>query len=239
MTPEVIVDDLPGLRRRLASELEHRARVAIASRGNFTIALPGGSVAMEFFPVLATMAVDWSRTDFFWIDERAVPPDDPESNYALASRLWLTPASIPASRVHRMHGEDPDLERAAQMSAGELIRIAGNPPRLDVALVGVGEDGHVASVFPGRSASGTPLQHCPVIPVYDAPKPPSRRLTLTLPALSNAECVIVVARGSSKTAPIRNALKHITGEAPLTQLLRDARSSLVLLDSEAAGKAIT
>ncbi len=102
--------------------------------------------------MLATLAVDWTHIEIFWIDERAVPPDHPDSNYALASRLLLVPARVPAARIHRMHGELPDLDQAARRAADELKSIAGDPPHLDLALVGVGEDGHVASIFPGLSA---------------------------------------------------------------------------------------
>ncbi len=88
-----------------------------------------------FFPSLATLAVDWTRVDFFWIDERAVPPDHPDSNYWLASRLLLVPARVPVARIHRMHGELPELDQAARRAADELRSIAGDPPLLDLVLV--------------------------------------------------------------------------------------------------------
>ncbi len=231
---EVVVDELPGLQRRLATDFENLARDAIAARGQFIIAIPGGSVAKTFFPALAGLAVDWSRTEFFWVDERAVPPDDPDSNYALASTLWLAPSRVPASRIHRLRGEDPDLDKAAQFAADELIAIAGDPPGLDLALLGVGEDGHIASIFPGSGnrSGGTGLQPCPVAPVYDSPKPPPRRLTLTMPVLSGAERVVVVAMGRSKAAAVRDGLKQ-DGVTPLAALLRRSRSALVLVDREA------
>ena len=245
MSPEVVVDDLQGLRRRLATELESRARAAIADRGTFSIALPGGSVAEAFFPSLARIAVDWSRIDFFWIDERAVPPDDSDSNYGLASRLWLMPARVPPSRIHRLHAEETDLDQAARMASEELLAIVGDPPCLDVALVGVGEDGHVASLFPGRelppprSASpdrrslGEGGQPCPevlVAAVYDSPKPPRRRLTFTMPVLCGAERVIVATLGRSKASVVRDALEEKDCTTPLAELLRRAQSSLVLLE---------
>ncbi len=222
---------MPGLRRAIVKEFEAIAGAAITTRGQFVVALPGGSVAKHFFPSLAGAAIDWSRVHFFWIDERAVPPGDPESNYALASALWLTPAGVPAAQVHRLHGEDPDLERAAAKTAADLIAIAGNPPRLDVALAGVGEDGHVASIFPHVSTSASAL----IAPIYDAPKPPPRRLTLTMPVLSNAGRVIVAALGRSKAVVVTDALRTTDSKTPLAELLRRSQSSLVLLDPEAAG----
>jgi 6-phosphogluconolactonase len=230
MRPEVIVRDTEALEVRLASEFERLAPIAIARRGTFAIALPGGLVAARFFPALSKIGVDWSRTDFFWTDERAVPPEDPHSNYAVALKLWLTPDRVPASRIHRMRGEEPDLEAAARIAAEELRTVTGDPPRLDVALVGVGEDGHVASIFPDRA-----MPHGLVVPIYDAPKHPARRLTLTLPVLANAERTIVAALGPSKAIPVRDALQQNACATPVAELLRQSQSVLVLLDRQAAG----
>ena len=231
MTPRVVVDDAAELERAFAAEFEDRVIEAVAARGRCIVALPGGSVATRFFPAIARLDLDWTRVDTFWIDERAVPPDDPESNYGLAARLLLERARVPPDRIHRMRGELPDLEWAAQQASDELRSIAGDPPRLDVALVGVGDDGHVASVF----TSGTGLKPCPtpVIAVYDSPKPPSKRLTLTLSVLAGARRVIVAAFGSSKAGVMRDALENRAATTPVAQLLSTAPSSLVLLDREA------
>jgi 6-phosphogluconolactonase len=229
MTAEVIVQETAALQGRLAAEFEKVARSAIARRGACVVAIPGGSVATTFFPALSNTGVDWSRTDFFWTDERGVPPEDPESNYALASKLWLTPARVPPSRIHRMHGEERDLEAAARAAAQELVEVAGDPPQLDVALLGVGEDGHVASIFAGHEIS-----QGFVAPVYEAPKPPSRRLTLTLSVLANAGRVIVAALGPSKAAVIRDALELNDRATPLAALLGRSPGPLILLDRSAA-----
>lgn len=235
MRPELIIDGAEGLRVKLASEFENLARNAIAARRRFVVALPGGSVATTFFPALSKIAVDWSRTDFFWIDERAVPPHDPDSNYALALKLWLAPARVPFERIHRMRGEEADLDLAARIAAEELIAVAGDPPRLDAALVGVGEDGHVASIFPDVRRPGLALETRHVAPIYDAPKPPPRRLTMTLPVLANAACVIVAAMGEPKAAAVRDALEQEDCATPLAELLRRSPSALMLLDRAAAG----
>jgi 6-phosphogluconolactonase len=233
-SPTVIVDGLTTLQRRLVSEFEARSRAAVSDHGRFVVALPGGSVAANFFPSLATAAVDWSRTHFFWIDERAVPPEHPDSNYRLASDLWLTPARIPSSQIHRLPGEEVDLEYAAQTAGDELIAIAGNPPQLDLALVGVGEDGHVASIFDVRKPGLDWRTRQPVIAIYDAQKPPPRRLTFTMPVLSSAVQIILVALGRSKAPVMADALSTDGSETPVAELLYLSRSVLVLLDHEAA-----
>ena len=233
MNPRVVVDDLSQLRLTFAKEFETQAMEVIARREKCIIALPGGSVASAFFPTLATLAVDWTRIEVFWIDERAVPPDHPDSNVGLASRLLLNPARVPAARIHRMHGELPDLDQAARRATDELKSIAGDPPHLDLAIVGVGDDGHVASIFGSGAAGPRSGSEPPVVAVYDSPKPPARRLTLTLPVLAGAGLVIVAAFGASKAEAIRGALEQSDIATPVARLLRRAHSSLVLLDRAA------
>jgi 6-phosphogluconolactonase len=230
MKPKVVVDGLPQLQRAFADDFQTKAADALASHNRFVVGLPGGSVASAFFPVLATVATDWTRVDIFWIDERAVPPDHPDSNYGAAAKLLLTPAGVPASRVHRMPGEMPDLEQAAAYAAAELASLAGDPPLLDLVLAGVGDDGHVASIFGGHARrTGTHT----VIAVHNSPKPPLRRLTLTLDVLARAGAVFIAAFGESKSLVMRDALENDRATTPVAELLRRAGSSVVLLDPEA------
>ena len=221
-----------ALAEALAADFDAHGQHALRLRGKFTVALSGGSVATWFFPRLARLPFDWSRTEFFWADERAVPPSDPESNYAVAVSLWLGPAKVPPVNIHRMRGEDKDLNGAARNYAAELVHIAGSPPRLDLVMLGVGPDGHVASLFPGHPASRDE-QHF-VAAVEHAPKPPPRRVTLTMPALLNAERIVVAALGREKAAAIRDALE---GDAatPFGTVVKKARNARILLDEEAAG----
>jgi 6-phosphogluconolactonase len=236
MTARVIIGDIPELQQALAKEFQTQAADAIARRGKCVIALSGGSIAPVFFPTLAALGVDWTRTEFFWVDERAVPPDHPESNSALASRLLLTPARVPVDRIHRMPGELPDLEQAARRASDELKSIAGDPPHLDVVILGVGPDGHIASIFKtdgqGRRAG---VETRPVIPIYDSPKPPARRLTLTMSVLATAGLAIVIALGQSKADVMRAALHESDAATPVGELLHRSPSSLVLLDRDVAG----
>jgi 6-phosphogluconolactonase len=232
MLHEVVVGKPAALAEALASRFEKDGRQALARHGRFAVALPGGSVAAAFFPRLAALPFDWSRTEFFQADERAVPPSDPASNYALARSLWLGPAGVPAACVHRMEGEAADLAAAARAHTRELRRVLGTPPRLDLVLLGTGEDGHVASLFPGHPALRE--KRLGVTAVADAPKPPPRRLTLTLPSLLTAEGVVVAALGETKAGAVRDALEDAACSSPLAAVLRGARHVLVLLDDGAA-----
>ncbi len=232
MLPEIIVDELANLVDRLAALFEADGRRALAGRGSFAVALPGGSVATSFFPRLARLPLDWSRTDFFWGDERAVAPSHPESNFGLARSLWLDAASVPAERIHRMEADAPDLEHAAAAYGDELVRVLGASPRLDFVLLGVGPDGHVCSLFPGH-----PLlreERRLVMPVRDAPKPPPLRLTMTLPLLAAADHVVIAALGRAKAGALRDALDVPGSSLPVALLARRARRVTFLLDPDAA-----
>ena len=232
---DVVVDVPDALAEALAMRLREEVEDALAERGIATMALTGGSFAPAFYPRLAGLTLDWSRLRFFWGDERAVPPEHEDSNYRLARELWLEPAGVPAASVHRMPGEVDDLDAAAARYAEVLAAEAGRPPRLDVVMLGVGDDGHVASLFPGH-----PLLHeraRTVAAVFDAPKPPQpRRLTLTLPVLTRARLVVVGALGAKKAAPIAEALGEPASSLPLALVLRGAKRALLLLDPEAASQ---
>lgn len=231
MPVETLVDKAEFLAGSLASRFEDAARHAVATRGRFTVALPGGSVATTFFPRLARVPFDWSQADFFWGDERAVPPDHPDSNYAVARQLWLEPAGVPAGSVHRMKAEEPDLAKAAADYERELEQAAGSPPRLDFVLLGVGPDGHVCSLFAGHPVLA--VRDRAVAVVEDSPKPPPRRLTLTLPVITGAELVIVVALGRGKAEIIRSAIEDPGSTLPVALVARQARRAIFLLDLEA------
>ena len=226
MQPEVIVGERAELARRFVADLERELRAA-GSRRRFTLAVPGGSVAETFFPYLAGAAIDWTTVEVFWTDERAVPPTAAESNFALASRLWLVPAGVPASHVHRMPAESAD-RGAADGYAAALHAAAGRPPTLDYVLLGVGADGHVASVFP----DDLPDERAgPVAWTERAPKPPARRLTLTLATLARARRVAVAALDQSKAPAIDAALSGRGTPTPLGALLGDTARPLLLLDA--------
>src|SRR5690606_27858721 len=153
------------------------AREAIASGGRAAVALTGGSIATLCYPRLVSADVDWPHVEVFFGDERAVPPDDPESNYALADSLLLSRVPIAKDAVHRMRGEAADLGAAAAAYEADMVQALGDPPVLDVVILGVGPDGHVCSLFPGHALLDDERW---VASLDDSPKPPPRRVSLTL-----------------------------------------------------------
>jgi 6-phosphogluconolactonase len=234
MRPEVLVGTLASLLDRLISDTREEGARAQARRGLFALALPGGSVGIHGFPALAAVPFDWSVTHVFWVDERAVPPSSPDSNFGLADSLWLASSGARPSNIHRMPADDSDLSAAADAYSDEIMRVLGPQPRLDLALLGVGPDGHVASLFPGHAALSNDRRL--VVPIVDAPKPPPSRLTLTLPILASAERVIVVALGESKAAVMTEALTSEDSSLPVSLVLRHSARALVLLDEPAGAR---
>ncbi len=200
----------------------------IGARGNATLCLSGGSTPRKTYDSLATLGgdvVDWSKVWFYFGDERCVPPDHPDSNFRMASEALFAPLGITPGSVRRMRGEHPDHDRAARDYEAEL------PEAFDVLVLGIGEDGHTASLFPGSRALGERTRR--VVHVV-GDKPPPDRLTLTPPAIESARLVLVLATGGGKAAAVRRAL-----ETPLdiarcpAQLARDA---VWLLDLEASAE---
>ena len=233
MNPEIIVADADGLARTLVDRLRVVTREA-GPGTRLSMALPGGSTAEVLLPPLARAEMDWSRWDFFWGDERAVAPDDPDSNYGLCRRLFLGPIGAEPSRVHRVVGEGPDLEAAAAAYETELVSVLGEDAVLDFALMGMGPDGHVCSLFPGHPGLRERTRR--VIAVFDSPKPPPRRVTLSMPVLEAARVVCVAAFGESKAEALGAALGDPTSELPVARLARGARHALFLLDPAAASR---
>lgn len=234
MPPEVIVASRPELAEAFARLVEGQAETARAEGRSLTIAVPGGSVAEAFFPRLVRIAVDWRRVQVFFADERAVRPDDPASNFRAAREAWLDRVPIPLANVHRMRGEADDLGAAAAEYERGLLGAAGRPPRLDIVLLGVGEDGHVASLFPGHVALAETERY--VVAVREAPKPPPDRLTLTLVGIAAARTVVVAAFGAAKAKPVAAVLGDPRSELPAALALRAAPRALVYLDPAAASR---
>jgi 6-phosphogluconolactonase len=204
---------------------------AQTARGTAHVSLAGGTTPRRTYELLAGRLADREHVDWWFGDERCVPADDPESNYRLVADSLLA-GGVPRSRVHRVHGEDPPA-RAAAAYAAELERDLPSDsdglPQLDVALLGLGEDGHTASLFPGDPALR--ITAALVVPVI-AVKPPPNRITLTLPVLRAARNVMILATGAGKREAVTRVL---AGPDPLVpaSLLADANVTL-LIDEAAA-----
>lgn len=193
--PIVVV---PGeLPYRAAEWLAEALQQRLAGGGRCSFALSGGKTVGPLYRLLAGMKLPWERVDFYFADERCVPPDNPESNYFLAEETLFRPAGISLEQVHRMEGEREDREAAARDYAALL------PPVLDVVLLGMGEDGHTASLFPGLAS--VEEKERKVLAVV-GPKPPPWRLTLTLPVLNAARQVLFVTAGEGKKDALRRVL---------------------------------
>jgi 6-phosphogluconolactonase len=237
MTELIVVPKPAELARKAAEWLGHEVTQAIAERGSCALSLAGGRTPEPAYRELALESrIDWEKVEVFFGDERAVPPDHPESNYGIAWQFFLGQLPIDATHVHRMRGEAVDLEQAALEYEADLRRTLGDPLRLDLALLGVGPDGHVCSLFPGHPALEETTRL--VIPIEDAPKPPPRRLTLTLPALTDTS-VVVAAFGDAKAAAIEEAIHNRESRLPLALAIREARDVLFLLDKGAASRLTT
>jgi 6-phosphogluconolactonase len=199
---------------------------AVHANGRFFIALSGGATPETLYRVLTSPAFadrfDWSRATFFFSDERCVPPDDPRSNYALADKTLFTPLKIPSSQVYRMAGESRNPKAAAHEYEQQL-RLATKTapsaqPSLDLILLGLGEDGHTASLFPGAPA----LQdHQRVIAATQSPKDPPNRLTMTLAVINRASVILFLVAGSGKAGVVRAVLD------PKTEAERQLPAALV------------
>lgn len=223
--------DAAAVAEAAARHVVRVANACLEARGEFRIAVPGGRSVTGLLARLAReperAQVDWERVTLLFTDERAVPPGDPESNYRLARVALLDPLGAPLPRVRRMRGEAADLEAAAREYEAELAT------PLDLVVLGVGGDGHVASLFPG-----TPLladERRRVATVTAAPRPPARRLTLTPRALLEArEGLLVLAHGAEKAAAVRAALAD-EGDVRAVPA-RLARGGAWMLDAAAAGQ---
>jgi 6-phosphogluconolactonase len=231
--PELEVAEREALAERFAAAFEGAARRATAARGRFACAVPGGSVAEAFFPALVHAAVDWTRLHVFFSDERAVPLSHPDSNAGLARRVWLDGVSLAPSHVHPLYRPGLTLEQAVAGAERELESVLGSPPRLDLVLLGLGRDGHVASLFPGHPALQQPGL---VLALRDAPKPPRGRLTLGLAALAAAREIWIAAFGAEKAEVAREALEAPESRLPLALALRSGPPVRFFLDPAAAGR---
>ena len=217
---------------------------AVAQRGRFTIALSGGSTPKSLFNLLATNArtvLPWERMFFFWGDERHVPPTDPDSNYRMAEETMLSKVPVPPGNVFRMAAENPDAAAVAEEYEKTLRKFfalePGQVPVFDLILLGMGPDGHTASLFPGTAG----LQEKSRLVIANwVEKMKTSRLTFTLPVLNAARCVTFLVSGTDKAAVLRTVLE---GDVPAEQypakLVRPTDGKLIWLVDRAAASELT
>lgn len=226
MPPTLIVDDRARLVKAFVTSIEDAAAGAMAARGRFALAVTGGRDLVALLPELVGARVPWRHADIFWGDERAVAATDPDSNYAAVKAPWLDRLDIPTAQVHRMPGEAADLDAGARAYEAELIDVLGPSPELDVCVLGMGPDGHVCSLFPGHPLLSERTRM--VAAIADSPKPPPRRLTLTLPVLQRSRLVIVTALSPDKRAALDVAVSDPSSPLPVAQVIHAAARAVVL-----------
>ena len=192
-------------------------------------ALSGGATALIFLSALRNAKVDWNRITLFWADERAVSPDDPDSNYGLADRMLLSPLAARAPRAIRMPADQLPLDQAAVWYDATLASELHAGP-LDLAILGVGEDGHVCSLFPGHKA--LTQNDLRAVAIEDAPKPPRRRLSLTLNFVLRTKKIWVIAIGQRKLPVLHAAINKTSQSTPLDLLMRQAADITVFTDQQ-------
>ncbi|MCC5948215.1 MAG: 6-phosphogluconolactonase [Nitriliruptoraceae bacterium] len=220
-----------------ASALDERAAAhvaavlgdAIAARGRAGVAFSGGGTATSLFTALVDQPVDWSRVAVWQVDERIAPAGHPERNLTALRAQLVDRVGLPDTQLHPMPVADDDLDAAAERYGEQLRAVAGDPPRLDLVHLGLGADGHTASLVPGSPL----LEHAPgpvaVTGIYQG----RRRMTLTLPVLSGARNVLWFVRGADKADAVRQLVDGDVS-VPAARVARER--ALLLLDPAAAGE---
>jgi 6-phosphogluconolactonase len=226
--------DAAALAGAVAEDLAARIQRAIDERGECRLALAGGSSPRPVYERLAdpdlSSGVDWTRTHVFWGDERCVPPDHDASNYRMADRALLSRVAIPTTNVHRILGE-----RAPAEAARDYERVVGEAA-MDVTLLGMGDDGHTASLFPDTAE---PTDAAARVIATRSPAPPPDRVSMTYRALNESRAVWFLAAGANKAERVAEVMRQIARGAPVLPAARIAPTwgELVwYLDAAAAGR---
>lgn len=234
------VEGLAGLARAAAQEVALRAEEAVRDRGAFSLALSGGATPRALYQLLGDPAapfrdrIPWRAVHAFFGDERAVAPDDERSNYRMAREALLD--RVPVGSVHRIPGELGAAEGAARYE-DDLRRHFGaiESPAFDLVLLGLGPDGHTASLFPGSPALREGRRWAVAAP---GPPPATERITLTVPVLERARAALFLVAGAEKAAPLRRLLRPRPGEEPVPAGTIHFRGEVRVLADRAAAAGI-
>ncbi len=242
MTRVTVLADADAVAIAVADRFIAAATAAIAERGAFRVALSGGGTPKQVYPLLLEPerreAVDWSAVEFFWGDERSVPPDHPESNFGVAYGMLISQLpGVRLDRVHRMSAEAADLDAAALSYESELRLAFGTHgdevPSFDLIWLGMGPDGHTASLFPDSKALAETQRG--VVGNW-APSQETWRMTLTFPVLNAARATIFAVTGADK-APALQQIREGSSELPAARVVGDEVEWIV--DRAAAGASET
>lgn len=245
-----ILDDKEAITRAAAAAFTARAATAVAAQGRFTVALAGGSTPRDLYRLLADAnepyraRLPWEKSHFFWGDERHVPPDHADSNYRMAREAMLDAVPVPPENVHRILAENPDAAAAAAQYEAELRTFfspapgaAAAPPRFDLVLLGLGPEGHTASLFPGSPAlhEGERWVVAPWVEKFS-----TFRITLTPPVLNRAAAVLFLVAGEEKADALHAVLEEV-GDADLypARIVRPEGGDLLWLLDRAAAKRLS
>jgi len=237
----LVVADQAALAQEAAKRVVAIAEEAGARCGRFTVALAGGSTPKRLYSLLADepycTRLPWRETHLFWGDERAVPPEHPDSNFGMARATLLSRVPIPANQVHRMQAERVDLDAAANEYEAEIARTFAaqpldEPPAFDLVLLGLGTDGHTASLFPYTPALRETKRW--VAPNY-IPELKANRLTLTIPILNRAAMILFLVSGIEKAMALQAVIEGPRDPEQLpAQLIRPVAGRLAWLVDQAA-----
>jgi 6-phosphogluconolactonase len=235
----IATPDIQQAAREACSRMRRAINEALKERGTATIALSGGSSPLDAYRLLAKEAIDWNKIHIYWVDERAVGPDHDRSNYGAAKKALLDSIQIPAENVHRMRGEDADVEKAARDYEDDLRNIKAKVsglPALDLIVLGVGDDGHTASLFPGRETVNITDRLVVAVPPASQGEPRESRLTLTAPMLENAKASVIIVLGKSKHEPLER-IWATSGDVKATpaRVIRGFRGAITWVIDRAAG----
>ena len=237
-----IAADADAMSRAAAETLVGHISESLQTRDVYSIALSGGSTPRRLYTLLAgdpelRGQIPWDRVHFFWGDERHVPPDHPESNYHMAFEAMLSRVPIPADNIHRMRAENPDADKAAGNYAREIRRFfdiaPGEMPCFNCVLLGMGPDGHTASLFPGSPALGEQKR---LVMANWVDKFQSFRITLTAPVFNNADLILLLVSGSQKADTLKAVLADVRApdRYPVQRIQPKHGSMLWFLDRPAS-----
>jgi len=213
-----------AVRQEAVALICRAADEAIARNGVFHLVLAGGTTPQAVYESLCEVSAEWAKWQIWFGDERCLPPDDPERNSLMARVAWLAHVPLPAAQIHAI-----PAERGAEAGAAAYAAALREVAEFDLVLLGLGEDGHTASLFPGQpwGAADAPA----VLAVYDAPKPPAERISLSASRLSRARQVVFLVTGTSKYEAVK---RWREGEAIPAAAIAPPDGVDVLLESAAA-----